>query len=66
MRIRTADLLNAIEALYQLSYSPVFLFRLETYEQCSKLSMEHLQRSCIIVDPKPVERIFRPVRFSKV
>ena len=25
-RIRTADFLNAIETLYQLSYSPVFQF----------------------------------------
>lgn len=39
MGIRTPDLLNAIEALYQLSYDPLFLFfqktepATQTYEQ---------------------------------
>ena len=40
-RSRTADLLNAIEALYQLSYRPEFL-----HLTCSEACFDHL--SCFI------------------
>jgi hypothetical protein len=38
MGIRTPDLLNAIEALYQLSYDPVFSRTGEIYDETGSIA----------------------------